>query len=547
MDDDLRDLDAGALLAAASSRVRARRLAEVDDLQVLAQWAAVHSSDPTRGPEGALARRVGDVLVQVGGEGTPGVQDFCLGEIAVARGTGVMATRNALGDTLDLIHRLPRVWAACRSGQAEVWVARRVAKLSRQLGLDRVGVVDAAVARVITTEAAGRVLAVAEAKVVEADLDGHRSRVAEERRRRHVAMSRTDEAGLRTVIARVTAGEAAWVDATVTRAAELLATQHPGVGRDELRAIAFGYLARPAELLTLLLEHTEDPADDATSEGATSEGAPSEEDAREPHRAWAFPTELLAALRSADLSPLAPRCTFYVHLHEAALLGAPGVARVEGLGPVALPQLAELLGRTQLVVQPVIDLADRIRVTAYEHPESLKERVHLVTGGDYWPYATSTGRAVDPIPYVPPDRGGPPGQTGIHNSGPLGRRHHRWKTHAGYRSRQSGHGRYAWLTPHGMGYLVDHRGTRRIDPDHARMISRRDPSRADPPLAQVADGLGVAVTLLPRHGTTLGLVDGCRRRVHAREAGLLSLLLHLSYALHSGQAVGRKSWSTLHS
>ena len=96
--------------------------------------------------------------------------------------------------------------------------------------------------------------------------------------------------------------------------------------------------------------------------------------------------------------------------------------------------------------------------------------VHLTTGGDYWPFATSTSRRVDldhPIPY---EATGPPGQTGNHNSGPLGRRHHRWKTHAGYRSRQCGQGRYAWLTPHGLAFLVDHTGTRRIKPDHARMI-----------------------------------------------------------------------------
>ena len=30
--------------------------------------------------------------------------------------------------------------------------------------------------------------------------------------------------------------------------------------------------------------------------------------------------------------------------------------------------------------------------------------------------------------------------------------------------------RYVWLTPHGLGFLVDHRGTRPIDPDHARQI-----------------------------------------------------------------------------
>ena len=78
------------------------------------------------------------------------------------------------------------------------------------------------------------------------------------------------------------------------------------------------------------------------------------------------------------------------------------MARVEGFGPLTLTRLAELLRRTNLKIQPVKDLSDRVRYTAYEHPESLRDQVHLVTGGDYWPYATSTSRTVDldhPTPY----------------------------------------------------------------------------------------------------------------------------------------------------
>ena len=124
MDDDLRDLDAEQLLAASSAAVRERRAAEVRDLEVLAQWAAVHSADPTDGPNGRLARTVGNVLVPTGGEGTPGVQDFSLGEIALARGTGVTATANALADVMDLMHRLPLTWAVCKRAEAEIFVAR---------------------------------------------------------------------------------------------------------------------------------------------------------------------------------------------------------------------------------------------------------------------------------------------------------------------------------------------------------------------------------------------------------------------------------------
>jgi antitoxin (DNA-binding transcriptional repressor) of toxin-antitoxin stability system len=445
MNDDLPDLDAGGLLAAASEAVRARRLAEVRDLEVLAQWAVVHSGDP------AHSR---DALVRLGGDGTPWVREFCLGEIALARGTGVTATMNATADTLDLLHRLPEIWALCVTGDAEIGVARRVAKLSRHLPADRVGVVDRAVARIIAHESGGRVLAVAEAKIIEADPALHEERVEAERRRRYVSSSRTDEFGLRTVIARVEAGDAVWVEAIVARVAEILAPGRPDATADELRAVAFGWLARPAELLALLLEHRD----------------PQEKLDLEPSRATAFPADLLDALREVDLSPLAPKATLYVHLHEAAIRGAGGVARVEGLSPVTLTGLQTLLARTRLTVKPVLDLSDRVRTTAYEHPESLKERVHLTTNGDYWPYATSTARNVDydhPIPFRDT---GPPGQTGTHNSGPLGRRHHRWKTHAGYRARQCGAGRYVWLTPNGLGFLVDARGTRRISTKHARMI-----------------------------------------------------------------------------
>jgi hypothetical protein len=464
MTDTLSELDATGLLALATGAVRDRRLAEVRDLEVLAQWAVIHSADPTEGPDGAQARRLGDVLVHLGGEGTPGVQDFCLGEVALARGTGVTATSNALADVLDLQHRLPLTWAVVHSGEAEVFIARRVAKLSRHLPAARAGVVDAAVARIIAHEAGGRVLAVAEAKIIEADPALHDERVESEKARRYVGSGRTDEFGLRTVIARIAAGDAVWVEATVQRVADILSPGHPDAGADELRAIAFGHLARPAELLQLLVEHTDDALPGTEPEAS---------------RATAFPADLLEALRATDLSALAPKAVLHVHLHEAALAGADGVARVEGLGPASLSALCALLGRTRLTVRPVRDLASRVRSTAYEHPESLKEHVYLATGGDYWPYATSTSRRVDydhPTPYDdtgPPDSKRP--QTGSHNSGPLGRRHHRWKTHAGYRSRQCGDGRYVWLTPHGLAFLVDHRGTRSIDPAHGREILEAPP------------------------------------------------------------------------
>lgn len=467
MSNALHDLDAVGLLAASTEAERAGRLAEVHKLEVLTAWASLHSADPTEGPDGRTARRIGDVLRQIGGEGTPGVQDFCLGEIALARGAGVTATTNTMADALDLQHRLPLIWAVCARGDCEVWVARRIAKLSRHLPLDKVGVVDSALSRMIGSEGIGRVLDVAEAKIIEADTALHEEACEAERRRRHVHVGRTDEFGLRTLFARLDAGDAVAVDATVARVADIIEPRHPEATPDELRALAFGWLARPAALFELLLE--------------ASVPEPGQPDELEVARTLAFPADILDALRALDLTSLAPRAVLHVHLHEAVLGGREGVARVEGLGPVTLNQLTELLAGSDLRIQPVKDLSNRVRYTAYEHPESLRDQVHLVTGGDYWPWAASTSRQVDLDHPTPFDHGGssvdrdgprhiPPDQTGSHNSGPLGRRHHRWKTHAGYRSRQCGAGRYVWLTPHGLGFLVDHTGTHRIHPEKARMV-----------------------------------------------------------------------------
>jgi hypothetical protein len=54
-----------------------------------------------------------------------------------------------------------------------VWLSRKVARLSRRVSVDRVWVIDAAVAEAISGEAPGRVLAICEAKVIEAAAASH--------------------------------------------------------------------------------------------------------------------------------------------------------------------------------------------------------------------------------------------------------------------------------------------------------------------------------------------------------------------------------------
>ena len=65
--------------------------------------------------------------------------------------------------------------------------------------------------------------AIARAKIIEADPETHAAERERIRHERYVRLSRADEFGYRHLIARVTAGDAAWIDAMIDRVADILA------------------------------------------------------------------------------------------------------------------------------------------------------------------------------------------------------------------------------------------------------------------------------------------------------------------------------------
>jgi hypothetical protein len=90
----------------------------------------------------------------------------------VALQVGAIALRTLAGQALDLRHRLPRLWEATRALLVEPWVAQKIATMTRPLTAEQARLVDAAVVEAIE-ESPGRMLAIAEAKTIEADLDGY--------------------------------------------------------------------------------------------------------------------------------------------------------------------------------------------------------------------------------------------------------------------------------------------------------------------------------------------------------------------------------------
>jgi hypothetical protein len=450
------DLDASATLAVAEAEVVARRRQGVDRLQLLLHWADLHSEDPQARPAAVPLSKGGDRLVQLGGEGTPTASELCWAELAIALEVGVISLRNQAGQALDLRHRLPLAWALVKDLRIEPWVAQKVAVLTRELTRDQAGIVDAAVAAAVE-ESPGRLLGVAEAKTIEADLDGYRTRLAEDDRRTGVWLSRPrpgdlvddqGEPGTRRLSSKLSAADAINGNAMVDDVADALALhgdyeEDTAPTRDQLRARAFALLVTDPHGAASLLDGPETGSDTSSSVA-----------------------EPAAARTKKKRRP----AIINVHLTDLVLCGAAdGIARVDGVGPMLLEQVADLLKHREVTVQPVIDLNTGHSVNGYEHPTAVKQRTRLRTVYDVFPHSSSraTGRLDHdhPTPYVP---GGPAGQTGDHNDAPLTRFHHRAKTHGGYQVCQLGLGAYRWITPHGLARLVTPRGTRKIEILRAR-------------------------------------------------------------------------------
>ena len=93
--------------------------------------------------------------------------------------------------------------------------------------------------------------------------------------------------------------------------------------------------------------------------------------------------------------------------------------------PSSWTRSKQWLHHANVVLKPVIDLADVPPVDHYETPHRISEAIGLIRSADSFPYATSTSRQQDnehTTPYAPMNKGGPPGQTDPLNMSKMTRR-----------------------------------------------------------------------------------------------------------------------------
>jgi hypothetical protein len=332
------------------------------------------------------------------------------------------------------------------------WQARKVAEMTRELSWDLCAEIDAQLCGALGLLPWGRFRRILGAAVLDADPALAAERQERARRLRDVWATDSEE-GLKTIIARATSGDVVWFMATVNRLSEILAGEGDTDSVELRRSEAIGILADPARALQMLSAHR----------GDTTRVASEPEDQPEiDHASLDTGAPTHAQSRAGR-----PRVVLHYHLSDAAVRRGHGMVRPEHGEPITLDELRAWLADTgcKITVRPVVDPADVAAVDAYEIPPWIRDAVRLRNLADVFPYGSCTTATMDldhTIPWRAMDEGGPPGQTGPCNLGPLTRPHHRAVTHGRWRRRQPDPGQYLFRSPTGTVYLVTNQGTQRL-------------------------------------------------------------------------------------
>lgn len=486
-------------------------------VELAAHWADLHHPDSQAAVErpmpGAERGR------RLGGDGTPEVLEFAAAELGARLETSSGSARALMADALDLRHRLPELWQLILTGGMPAWKARRVAQASRHLSRDAAMQVDATVARAITGLPWARFETLLAAKLIEADPHAADEQAKIWEAERFVRAGRTNQSGLKLLIAKANAGDVIWFMATVNRLAEILRLQGDMESVDVRRSKALGILAQPALALQLLWDFRGEqrpsgepqqagepidndptaPCDTSTSgleDDLIDREAGDASETKTPRNGSAALAggQLIIQPSGVDVAKLRPKVVLHIHLSEEALTSyqcssrfGGGVARMERVGPVTLGHVQRFLADTncEVRVQPVIDPQDTPPVDGYEIPRRIREAMFLRMPASCFPYAAHTGRLEldHTISYKPPAQGGPPGQTSVDKLGPLIKFEHRVKTHGRWRVRQPEPGVWIWRSPHGAHYLVSNAGTHTLgDGPFARRVWRAAIPTGPPPV-----------------------------------------------------------------
>ncbi|WP_447643143.1 DUF222 domain-containing protein [Nocardioides zeae] len=426
-----------------------------DPITVLGEWHDAAYAE-------ALA---GDHFLELGGPGAPVVAEFCIGEVAAARGCSFDAARRLVGDAVELRWRLPRVHARIVAGEVDVWRGRRIAQATRTLTYEAAGFVDRHVAYVAgkaTGAEVDRLVAEAAARFDPETTEAER---AEADGGRHLTIDLNDLAfadpltgtlrGTVDVHGTLDLADALDLERTVAHVARQLVDLGCDQDIDVRRSLALGEIARRCDGVSTL-------------EYGTDEKRP----VQRTRRQVVLFVHLDQAAITGTLNGFGPdidACSGTTGI-DLARLDTPGMPR----GAVTAEQVQAWCGSpdSTVTVKPVVDLNAHDAVNGYTPPDRIADHVRTRWPRCVFPSCTRSSRTADLDHCEAYEQDGPPGQTSTRNLFPLCRRHHRMKTHREMRTDKRWTYRptdptageppnaLIWTSPMGRHYLVDRDGTR---------------------------------------------------------------------------------------
>ncbi|MDQ1104730.1 HNH endonuclease signature motif containing protein [Nocardioides zeae] len=470
---------ATALIDAVRERATAARLAEAAAFVAVGDWAAAHTSEEVVGDpitvlgewheESYAETLAGDQFLELGGPGAPVVAEFCIGEVAAARGCSFDAARRLVGDAIELRYRLPRVHARIAAGEVDVWRGRRIAQTTRTLTFEAAGFVDrhvAYVAHKATGPEVDRLVAEAAARFDPETTEAER---AEADGGRHLTIELGDVGyadpltgtirGTVDVHGTLDLADALDLERTVAHVARQLTELGCDQDLDVRRSIALGEIARRCDGVATLEYDADQPPTQPPTPTRT-------------RREVVLFVHLDQAAITGTLNGFGPgidACTGATGI-DLARLDTPGAPR----GVVTAEQVQAWCASpdTTVTIKPVIDLNLDDAGNGYSPPDRIADHVRARWPRCVFPYCTRSSRTADLDHCRAYDDNGPPGQTSTTNLFPLCRRHHRMKTHREmttgnkwtYRPTHPDNGEppsaLIWTSPTGLRYLVDRDGTR---------------------------------------------------------------------------------------
>ncbi|WP_235735819.1 hypothetical protein [Nocardioides alcanivorans] len=131
-------MTAGSLLGILAENRIVELKAIRSKLRLAYQWAIMHPPTPDK-PKAVVGDETlfpTDCEDRISGDGTPDVALFAVEELAASGGMSRAAGFALIADALDLVHRLPLLWAKVEALEVPGWNARRVALLTRKLSYE---------------------------------------------------------------------------------------------------------------------------------------------------------------------------------------------------------------------------------------------------------------------------------------------------------------------------------------------------------------------------------------------------------------------------